>query len=264
MRKVFAFVILLFFVAPGVALACADGSDDSRSQPAPAVMAPPSEPPPVAEPAPDDPPAAAPPVETLPFAAPPIEAPPVIAPPVGAPPAVSPAPEAPPESTEPDDPGPRPTPLPNPPPPLPPPPSSTLPVVPPACPPNPHGNPARVAVDTNTLITAIEAGGQAVVDAALRGRAPVISPQALSEFLVKGDFIELSSWMAKRGGSYGASPSVACLTELQTAASKLSRSFKPGDLRVAGSAMTDGLELITRDSSLKSLLVGIGHAATLF
>jgi len=116
----------------------------------------------------------------------------------------------------------------------------------------------RVALDNNALVGAIEKGEASAVDAALAGRAPVVSRQAVREFLARGDKQALREFLGARGGSVAKSGSQADIAALQAQASSMGRSLKIKDARVAGSAQAEGVPLITRDRKLRNFMNASG------
>ena len=116
----------------------------------------------------------------------------------------------------------------------------------------------KVALDNNALIAAIEKGEASAVDAALAGRTPIVSRQAVREFLVKGDKQALREFLRLRGGSVSKSGTEAEILALQNKASSLGRSLKPKDAKVAASAQVEGVPLITRDKKLRNFLNDAG------
>ena len=116
----------------------------------------------------------------------------------------------------------------------------------------------RAALDNNALVAAIEKGETASVDAVLGGRTPLVSRQAVREFLVRGDKQELRQFLSARGGSVARSGTQANVEALQTLASSMGRSLKIKDARVAASAQTEGVSLITRDRKLRNFLNASG------
>ena len=113
-----------------------------------------------------------------------------------------------------------------------------------------------VALDNNALIAAIENGESAAVDAALKGRTPVVSRQAVKEFLKKGDKSELREFLSDRGGKVGKAGSEADVRALQDQAAQMkpSRNLRTKDARVAASAQAEGVPLITRDKKLRNFM----------
>ena len=104
----------------------------------------------------------------------------------------------------------------------------------------------------------IENGQAAAVDAALAGRTPIVSRQAVREFLARGDKQALREFLSTRGGSVAKSGDQAGIAALQAQASSMGRSLKIKDARVAGSAQAEGVPLITRDRKLRNFMNASG------
>jgi RHS repeat-associated protein len=102
-----------------------------------------------------------------------------------------------------------------------------------------------VALDTNAMIAAIEnptsAAGQAVLKV-LGKNAPIVSRQAVREFLVKGSKEALRKFLVSRGGGVAASGSAALVQAM------IRLGLKPGDAQVAASAIQSGVRLILFDA----------------
>jgi RHS repeat-associated protein len=122
----------------------------------------------------------------------------------------------------------------------------------------------RIALDTNVLIAALEGGEKAAVDAALAGRAPVISITVAKEFLVKGDINLLRQFLAERGGGLAASATAAEIAQLQAQATLLGRVLAAADAAVSGSAIKEGIPLLTRDIRLINFLQAVGQVVETF
>lgn len=117
----------------------------------------------------------------------------------------------------------------------------------------------RVALDANALIRGLDAGELAAVDAALAGRAPVISITAAKEYLRRGDINVLRAFLQSRGGGIGAAATDAEIRSLQAQAQVLGRVLKGTDAAVAGSAMREGIPVMTRDERLFKFLRAVGY-----
>jgi len=128
----------------------------------------------------------------------------------------------------------------------------------------PSPPPARIALDTNVLIGALDAGELAAVDAALSGRAPVISITAAKEYLAKGDIAVLRAFLQSRGGGVGAAATQADIQNLQAQAQVLGRVLSSSDAAVAGSAMREGVPLMTNDQRLFNFLKAVGYPVEKF
>ncbi|UFP94207.1 hypothetical protein [Gloeobacter morelensis] len=116
----------------------------------------------------------------------------------------------------------------------------------------------RAALDANTLIRGLEAGELAAVDRALAGRAPIISITAAKEFLRKGDANILREFLRARSGGIGRAATAQQIADLRNQATILGRVIKYKDASVAGSALREGIPLITRDDSLFKFLKAVG------
>jgi hypothetical protein len=111
----------------------------------------------------------------------------------------------------------------------------------------------RVALDNNAIIARLEGAPQDVqaVVKAIAGSKPSVSIQAVKEFLAgkkfgpgKGDIKALRAFLIETGGGVGKAPSAATLKQLQ------GLGLKPEDAKVVGSAIEEGLELLTRDKEV--------------
>ena len=118
----------------------------------------------------------------------------------------------------------------------------------------------RVALDNNALIAAIEKNQTAAVDAAIGGRTPIVSRQAAREFLWKGDKEALRRFLSERGGHIAKSGTESDVASLRALAESMGRSSKIKDIRVAASAQTERVSIITRDARFRNFLneIGIG------
>jgi hypothetical protein len=108
------------------------------------------------------------------------------------------------------------------------------------------------------LIRGIEAGEGAAVDAALAGRQPLVSITAAKEFLRGGDYGALRSFLSARGGRIGAAARSGDISALQSQATSLGRVLRTNDASVVGSAVREGVPLITRDQRLLNFLKEAG------
>ena len=122
----------------------------------------------------------------------------------------------------------------------------------------------QVALDTNVLIAGLEGGELQAVDAALAGRAPVISITAAKEYLIKGDIEVLRQFLIERGGSIGPAALQQEIAELQTQATLLGRVLNAADAAVSGSAIKQGIPLLTRDTTLINFLLAVGQQVETF
>jgi RHS repeat-associated protein len=129
----------------------------------------------------------------------------------------------------------------------------------------------EVAIDANALIRAVEVGGadRAALDAAMAGRTPVVSTQAVKEYL-RGRGVNrtharrqlrrynLSLWLAERGGRVAPPTTPASVQTASTRAFRAGRNLVGGDLRVLASTISERLSLITRDRRLSSIARAVG------
>jgi hypothetical protein len=77
------------------------------------------------------------------------------------------------------------------------------------------------------------------------GRSPSVSITAGKEFLRGGgDVSALRSFLTEAGGGVGKAPSQALLKDLA------GLGLKPADARVVGSAIEEGIPLLTRDKAI--------------
>ncbi len=127
--------------------------------------------------------------------------------------------------------------------------------------------PGVVAMDNNALVNAIEGDGAAA--RALRGRAPVVSPQSAREFL-KGSAAQraalgnagarranaktLRQFLRDRGGRLGAPSDASGRAAAEAAGARRTarniRQGSAGDPAVVDSAVKEGIPLMTRDANL--------------
>jgi hypothetical protein len=109
------------------------------------------------------------------------------------------------------------------------------------------GGAGSVGLDTNALIARLEGGAKDVeaVVQAMAGRSPSVSITAAKEFLTGGGSVEgLRAFLQQAGGRIGQAVSRATLQRLQ------GLGLKPGDARVVGSAVDEGITVLTRDRSV--------------
>jgi hypothetical protein len=118
---------------------------------------------------------------------------------------------------------------------------------------NPVGD--CIALDTNAIIAAIEgnAADQSAVTAAINGGTPIVSAQAVREFIDGGGDIDaLRSFLSANGGRValsGRSSVISGIEELGT---------PTGDARILGSAIRENVLLLTRDGRLLRQSFGRG------
>ena len=123
----------------------------------------------------------------------------------------------------------------------------------------------EVGVDANPLIRGLDFGELGKLDEMLAGRSPVISPQAQVEYLTRGDAARLGEFMASRGGRIGSQVTDEVAAGLRAQANSLrdafgnARALGVKDSFVVGSAMQDGLSLITKDRQIIGFLRAIGY-----
>ncbi len=122
----------------------------------------------------------------------------------------------------------------------------------------------QVAVDTNVIIASIDKGRAADVDAALNGRAPVVSITAAKEHLHGGNASDLRNFMTSRGGRIGTAATQSDIQNLQSQATTLGRAVHTGDAAIAGSAIREGLPLLTGDTRLHGFLNAMNALVELF
>ncbi len=128
----------------------------------------------------------------------------------------------------------------------------------------------EVGVDTNSLIRGLDFGELDKLADALAGRSPVISPQALSEYLERGNASRLGDFLTARGGRIGSQVSEETAAALRAQANSLADQFGNAralgvkDSFVIGSAMRDGVSLITGDRQVIVFLRAIGYSVEPF
>ncbi len=126
-----------------------------------------------------------------------------------------------------------------------------------------------VALDTNALVAALEYGDLARVDAALKGRIPLVSRQAVREFLERGNLDALRQFLSERGGKVGLSATESELKALldlvaQLPAKPSPRKIGKGDANVLGCALKEGVPLITNDRKFCNLVNDLGFEGEKF
>ncbi|MEU1510027.1 ricin-type beta-trefoil lectin domain protein [Kitasatospora sp. NPDC005748] len=129
-------------------------------------------------------------------------------------------------------------------------------------------NCGEVAVDTNAVTDALSGAKTAEVDAALAGRAPVLSPTAHRELLEGGHSAEgISSWLSARGGRMGPASTSDGVSSLQARLRAMwkGKSFNPmiadDDASVLHSAIQDGLSIITNDKRFYKNIDRLGYSS---
>ena len=128
----------------------------------------------------------------------------------------------------------------------------------------------EVGVDTNSLIRGLDFGELDKLADALAGRSPVISPQALSEYLERGNAARLGDFLTAQGGRIGSQVGEETAAALRAQANSLADQFGNAralgvkDSFVIGSAMRDGVSLITADRQVIVFLRAIGYSVEPF
>lgn len=124
----------------------------------------------------------------------------------------------------------------------------------------------RVALDTNTLVEALDKGQLPALELAVRGRQIVIPPQAHVEYLQRGGLgnapdheqrkivaermLRITMFMYLHGAVEGAMHSDAHAAYLQGRAQEMGRALSFEDARVVSSTIRDDVQLLTRDHQL--------------
>jgi RHS repeat-associated protein len=116
-----------------------------------------------------------------------------------------------------------------------------------------------VALDTDPIIGALYEGQLGRVEKAIHGRAPVVSPTAEREYLVKGDLNLLMVFLGSHGGHIGLDGTPGGANVLQSAASRRGRSLRRNDAFIAHAAMREGVPLITNDRRFANFLRDIEY-----
>ncbi|WP_241740846.1 polymorphic toxin-type HINT domain-containing protein [Streptomyces sp. L2] len=129
-------------------------------------------------------------------------------------------------------------------------------------------NCGEVAVDTNAVTDALSGARTAEVDAALAGRAPVLSPTAHRELLEGGHSADaIGSWLSERGGRMGPASTSEGVASLQARLRGMwkGKSFNPmiadDDASVLHSAIQDGLPIITNDKRFYKNIERLGYSS---
>ncbi|MGW8467728.1 polymorphic toxin-type HINT domain-containing protein, partial [Streptomyces albidoflavus] len=129
-------------------------------------------------------------------------------------------------------------------------------------------NCGEVAVDTNAVTDALSGAKTAEVDAALAGRAPVLSPTAHRELLEGGHSADaIGSWLSERGGRMGPASTREGVASLQARLRGMwkGKSFNPmiadDDASVLHSAIQDGLSIITNDKRFYKNIERLGYSS---
>ncbi|MFV2110489.1 type II toxin-antitoxin system VapC family toxin [Micromonospora sp. LOL_015] len=124
----------------------------------------------------------------------------------------------------------------------------------------------EVAVDTNAVTDALSGAKTAEVDAALAGRAPVVSPTAYRELIEGGHSIgAIDEWISARGGRMGAASTSKGVEALQAQLKAMwkGKAFRPmiavDDAAVLHSALQDGLAIITNDKRFYKNIERLGY-----
>ncbi|MEU5437397.1 RHS repeat-associated core domain-containing protein [Streptomyces sp. NPDC020719] len=126
----------------------------------------------------------------------------------------------------------------------------------------------EVAVDTNAVTDALSGAKTSEVDAALSGRAPVLSPTAHRELLEGGHSADaIGSWLSERGGRMGPASTSDGVASLQARLMSMwkGKSFNPmiadDDASVLHSAVQDGLSIITNDKRFYKNIDRLGYSS---
>ena len=124
---------------------------------------------------------------------------------------------------------------------------------------------AKVSLDNNALIAAVEGGEKSTVKNAIGDRQAVVSTQAAKEFLQKGDKQSLKNFMTETGAKMSTKGgSEFQIKQLQSKASEINRVLKSGDAKVAADAVNNKAGVITRDKKFQNLLIDFGVSVTSF
>ncbi|MEU5425498.1 hypothetical protein AB0H73_07795 [Streptomyces olivoreticuli] len=126
----------------------------------------------------------------------------------------------------------------------------------------------EVAIDTNAVTDALSGAKTAEVDAALDGRAPVLSPTAHRELLEGGhSAVAIGAWLVARGGRMGPAATSEGVASLQARLKAMwkGKSFKPmiadDDAAVLHSAAQEGLPIITNDIRFYKNIERLGYSS---
>jgi hypothetical protein len=114
----------------------------------------------------------------------------------------------------------------------------------------------EIAMDADPVIQALDWGMGSRVDIALRGRSPVVSPQARVEIGAPARF---EAWLAARYGRIGRPHNPTQVAQLQAHAASIGRVLHEEDARVLSSAMQENLALMTNDDRLGNFMKAIGY-----
>jgi RHS repeat-associated protein len=119
---------------------------------------------------------------------------------------------------------------------------------------------SKVALDANVLIYGLDRGEILALDAAINGRVPVVSPQAAKEYLRRGDVDVLRQFLTDRGGNVGMRATNDVLANMQAQAKIIGQVMDAPDQLVAGSAMREGITLLTNDKQVYEWLLAVGYS----
>jgi hypothetical protein len=111
-----------------------------------------------------------------------------------------------------------------------------------------------ISLDNMALIAAIEHPNSAeakAVMAAIKGKEVLVSVQAAKEFLVKGDSAALRGFLEQNGGRIAKSAPEAVVRGLKALG------LKDGDARVVGSAIREGVRVLTNDKQMIKKVPGL-------
>ncbi|WP_435061431.1 LamG-like jellyroll fold domain-containing protein [Amycolatopsis thermoflava] len=126
----------------------------------------------------------------------------------------------------------------------------------------------RVALDTNVLISAYQEGQSSAIDLAIGNRTPVISPEAIREFVFAKKTAPdpdkaawLIQYMSTRVAQIGPMHSEERAREAREQARlmKPARALGDGDSRIYDSARQEGIPIITADRRFANYLEAVGY-----
>lgn len=109
------------------------------------------------------------------------------------------------------------------------------------------------------LIRGLDRDELPILDAVLAGRRPIVSTTAAKEYLRGGSVAALRDFLVSRNDRIAVAAAEGQVAELQARARALGRRLGTNDGRVAGSAISEEVSLLTTDRRLYNLLVAIGE-----
>jgi predicted nucleic acid-binding protein len=125
-----------------------------------------------------------------------------------------------------------------------------------------------VSIDANILAAGIERGESAAVDAALAGRAPLVSQTAAKEFRrgPGATQAQIDSFLQARGGRVVPDASSTTIANVEARLVRHNagvhpnqhRRFRGKDLCVAATACETGTSLLTEDTRLRNTMNALG------